>query len=111
MADTVNVTIRLDRKLKSNAEHMFKDMGMSLSTAVNIFLKQTVRQRQIPFSIDLETPRGERPPRFEKTHRAAETGHLTDILELLGPWEDSRDAETIIEDIRSSRLSKQDIVL
>jgi addiction module RelB/DinJ family antitoxin len=105
MTETVNVTIRLDRKLKSNAESMLKDMGMSLSTAVNIFLKQTVRQREIPFRIDLDSSPGERP------RTTTETEQLTDIFARLGPWEDSRDAETIIEDIRSSRVSKQDIVL
>jgi cell division septal protein FtsQ len=36
---------------------------------------------------------------------------LTDFFELYGPWEDTRDAETIISDIRNSRISKDDIIL
>jgi DNA-damage-inducible protein J len=79
MADTVNVTIRLDRKLKSNAESMFEDMGMSLSTAINIFLKQTVRQRQIPFKIEADPFWSERnQARLEASRQEAEAGHLTE---------------------------------
>jgi DNA-damage-inducible protein J len=79
MADTVNITIRLDRKLKSNAESMFEDIGMNLSTAVNIFLRQTVRQGQIPFKIEADTFWSERnQARLEESRREAETGHLTE---------------------------------
>jgi DNA-damage-inducible protein J len=78
MADTVNITIRLDRTLKSNAENMFEDMGMNLSTAINIFLKQTVRQGQIPFTVEADTFWSERnQARLEESRREAEAGHLT----------------------------------
>jgi cell division septal protein FtsQ len=36
---------------------------------------------------------------------------LTDFFELYGPWEDTRDIETIISDIRNSRISKDNIIL
>jgi hypothetical protein len=36
---------------------------------------------------------------------------LADFFRLYGPWEDTRDAETIISDIRNSRISKDDIAL
>jgi DNA-damage-inducible protein J len=55
MADTVNVTIRLDRSLKSRADQMFEDMGMNLSTAITVFLKQSVRRGQIPFRIEADS--------------------------------------------------------
>ena len=51
MADTINVTIRLDREIKERAESMFADFGMNLSTAVNIFTRQALRQGKIPFDI------------------------------------------------------------
>jgi DNA-damage-inducible protein J len=79
MADTVNVTIRLDRALKSNAESMFEDMGMNLSTAINIFLKQTARQREIPFRIEADSFWSDRnQARLESSRREAEAGHLTE---------------------------------
>ena len=51
MAETINVTIRLDREVKEQAEAMFNDFGMNLSTAFNIFARQSLRQRKIPFEI------------------------------------------------------------
>ena len=51
MADTINVTIRLDRDIKEQAEKMFNDFGMNLSTAFNIFARQALRQGKIPFEI------------------------------------------------------------
>ena len=51
MADTINVTVRLDRDVKENAEKMFYELGMNLSTAFNIFARQALRQGKIPFEI------------------------------------------------------------
>ena len=46
-----NLTVRIDSSLKDEAESLFKDLGMSLSTAFNIFLRQAVRMQAIPFSL------------------------------------------------------------
>ncbi|MCL2096381.1 MAG: type II toxin-antitoxin system RelB/DinJ family antitoxin [Oscillospiraceae bacterium] len=51
MAETINVTIRLDKDIKERAEKMFGDFGMNLSTAFNIFARQALRQGKIPFEI------------------------------------------------------------
>ena len=51
MAETINVTIRLDREVKEQAEKMFNDFGMNLSTAFNVFARQALRQGRIPFEI------------------------------------------------------------
>ena len=51
MAETINVTIRLDREVKEQAEMMFNNLGMNLSTAFNIFARQALRQGKIPFEI------------------------------------------------------------
>lgn len=51
MAETINVTIRLDREVKEQAEKMFNNFGMNLSTAFNIFARQSLRQGRIPFEI------------------------------------------------------------
>lgn len=50
MANT-NVTIRIDEDLKKQADALFDDLGMSFTTAVNIFVKQAVRENRIPFEI------------------------------------------------------------
>ena len=53
---TVNVTFRVDDELKSQAELLFSELGMSLSTAFNIFLRQSVREQQLPFRVTKNTP-------------------------------------------------------
>jgi len=51
MAST-NINIRTDTELKARAQAVFYDLGLDMSTAVNIFLKQVVYKQSIPFSID-----------------------------------------------------------
>lgn len=53
---SVNVTFCVDEELKVQADNLFEDLGMSLSTAFNIFLRQSVREQQIPFSISRNIP-------------------------------------------------------
>jgi DNA-damage-inducible protein J len=45
------VNIRIDDDLKEQADSLFEELGMNMSTAVNVFIRQTVRQRKIPFAI------------------------------------------------------------
>jgi DNA-damage-inducible protein J len=53
---TVNVTVRIDDELKKQADALFSDLGMSLSTAFTIFLRQSVREQQIPFAVSRNVP-------------------------------------------------------
>ena len=55
MADTTNLSIRIDRNLKSEADQVFNALGMNLTTAITVFVKQSVRQKKIPFEIALNT--------------------------------------------------------
>lgn len=57
--ETSNVGIRVETKLKKEAEQILDDLGMNLTTAFNVFLKQLVRQRKIPFDIALDSPNAE----------------------------------------------------
>ena len=58
-ANTTNISIRMDRKLKVQAEALFAELGMNLSTAFNIFVRQSLREGGIPFEIKLEQPNKE----------------------------------------------------
>lgn len=55
---SVNVTFCIDEDLKAQADSLFADLGMNLSTAFNIFLRQSVREQQIPFAISKNVPNG-----------------------------------------------------
>lgn len=50
---TTNITIRMDKDLKSQAEILFKDLGLTMTSAFVIFAKQAVREQKIPFEITL----------------------------------------------------------
>lgn len=47
--DTTNINIRVETDLKHDAEVLFNELGMSLSTGVKIYLKQAVREGKLPF--------------------------------------------------------------
>lgn len=53
---SVNVTFRVDDELKKQAETLFAELGMNLSTAFNVFLRQSVREQQIPFRVSAHVP-------------------------------------------------------
>jgi len=53
MAATTNLSVRIDRELKEEADQVFNALGMNLSTAITIFVRQAVRQKKIPFEIAL----------------------------------------------------------
>jgi len=55
VSDTTNLSIQIDRGLKDEADNMFNEMGMNLTTAIIIFVKQAIRQKKIPFEIALDT--------------------------------------------------------
>lgn len=69
MADTTNISIRMDVELKKQAEQLFNELGMNMTTAFNIFLRQAVRQQRIPFDVALESPNAETIAAMEEAER------------------------------------------
>lgn len=59
MAGSTNVSIRMDTDLKMQADALFGELGMNMSTAFNIFVRQAVREGRIPFEISLNQPNRE----------------------------------------------------
>lgn len=55
----VSTNINLDADLKKSAQELFADLGMDLTTAVTIFLKQAVRTQSLPFKIARQKPNAE----------------------------------------------------
>ena len=48
------ISIRVDEEIKRNAELVCKDIGMSLSIEINIYLKKLVKERRIPFEVSAD---------------------------------------------------------
>ena len=53
MAESVNVNIRMDKKVKEEADAFFNALGLNMTSAINIFVKQSLRQGKIPFELSL----------------------------------------------------------
>jgi len=51
MATTTNVSIRMDVDLKKEAEDLFSDLGLNMTSALTLFLRQAVRTQSIPFEV------------------------------------------------------------
>ena len=53
MPETTNLSIRIDRSLKDEADQLFYALGLNLTTAITMFVRQAVRQKKIPFEVAL----------------------------------------------------------
>ena len=54
--ESTNLNIRTDKAVKIAAEKIFEELGMNMTTAVNIFLRQTIRENGMPFELKLSVP-------------------------------------------------------
>lgn len=53
---TTNLNIRIDKVIKDQAEAIFNELGLNMTTAVNMFLRTAIREHGIPFELKLEVP-------------------------------------------------------
>ena len=83
----VSTSIKIDARTKKEAQELFKDMGISLTTAVNIFLKQAVREQRIPFYVG-------QPKYKEEVYQA-----MRDVEQGKNLSKSYRSAKEMIEDI------------
>ena len=56
---TTNLNIRIDEELKKQSEEIFNELGLTMSAALTVFLRQTVRSKGIPFDMRLNIPNEE----------------------------------------------------
>lgn len=55
----ISTNIKIDPVLKEQSQALFESLGLSLSAAVNLFLRQAVREQAIPFRVGQPLPNGE----------------------------------------------------
>lgn len=83
--NTTNISIRMDSDLKVQAEELFNELGMNLTTAFNIFVRQSLREGGIPFAIKTERPNKETIAAMLEAERIAKDQSVkgyTDLDEL-----------------------------
>lgn len=56
---SVNMNIRMEETTKKQAQKLFAEFGLDMTTAINIFLKQSVREQRLPFELRLNVPNAE----------------------------------------------------
>ena len=71
MATTTNLNIRIEKDIKEAAEEIFNELGLSMTTAVSMFLRQTIRTNGIPFELKLNTPNAITVAAIEEGRRIA----------------------------------------
>jgi DNA-damage-inducible protein J len=85
--ETTNINIRMEKKLKEQAENLFSELGMNMTTAFNIFVRQSVRQGKIPFEISLNTPNDETIEAIQEVQKMKKNRTLgktyTDVDEMM----------------------------
>ena len=86
--ETVNINVRVDADVKRKADHICQELGMTLSTAINIFLRQTVRSDGIPFPVQLDKPNAE---------TLAAIDDVENRRNLTGPFHDTRSLMEALE--------------
>ena len=82
---TTNISIRMDSELKAQAEALFSELGMNLTTAFNIFVRQSLREGGIPFEISIKQPNKETIEAMLEAERIAKDPSVkgyTDLDEL-----------------------------
>ena len=84
MAQT-NISIRIDEELKKQFEKFCSDIGMTMTTAFNIFVKKAVKEQKIPFEITADPfYSAANMERLEKAVKDIEEGKTTvhDLIEV-----------------------------
>ena len=88
---TTNVNIRMNTELKKQAEALFGELGMNLTTAFNIFIRQSLRQGGIPFTVSLNEPNKETIDAILEAKRISKDGNVKGY----------RDLETLFKDLNA----------
>ena len=65
----VNVTIRMDSEIKHQADELFADLGLTMSSAVTVFIRQAIREQAVPFYISRDVPNSETIQAIEEVQR------------------------------------------
>ena len=97
MMSTRNITFRLDETLKKQAEIIYEGMGLNMSSALQLFVTQTVSRGSIPFTIEADKSSKYRAyvlRELADSKKEALDPHtvLEDHEDFMGEWEAKREA-------------------
>lgn len=67
--DNLQLNIKIDPQIQRQAQQIFDELGLDMSTAVNIFLRQSIRKNGLPFDVSLDAPNAETLQAFAEGDR------------------------------------------
>ena len=73
---TTNLNIRTDKDIKEQADRIFSELGLNMTTAINMFLRTAIRENGIPFSLKLDTPNEMTAAAIEEGRRIASDNNI-----------------------------------
>lgn len=80
----VSTNIKIDQDLKQESQALFESFGLSLSAAINMFLRQSVREQAIPFRIGNPVPNSETLKAIEDARKGIGLSRgFTSVAELM----------------------------
>ena len=88
--NTINISIRMDSELKKQADLLLEELGMNITTAFNIFVRQALREGKIPFDISINNPNKRTVAAMIEAERIAKDPSIkgyTDMDELFADLE------------------------
>lgn len=86
MAATTNFSVRIDSDIKNQCEALYGELGINLTTAINVFLRQSLRVGGFPFDVRLDQPNKETIAAMLEAERIARdpnVKHYSDVEEAL----------------------------
>ena len=79
---TTNISIRMDSDVKARADDLFAEIGMNLTTAFNIFVRQSLREGGIPFEVKVGQPSKETIAAMVEAERIAKDPSVKGYTDL-----------------------------
>ncbi|KAB8290582.1 type II toxin-antitoxin system RelB/DinJ family antitoxin [Bifidobacterium avesanii] len=83
MADMTTITFRTDSQVKQRAKELYESMGLDLSTALNMFLRQSVVDNGMPFRATRENPANILARAQADAHEGESFGSVDDLMKDL----------------------------
>ena len=74
---TTNLNIRTDKEIKEAAEKIYSSLGLNMTTAINMFLRASIRESGIPFGLKLDIPSDETIKDIEEGRMIAKDKNVT----------------------------------
>lgn len=71
MSSTTNFSVRMDSEVKKQCEALYGELGVNLTTAINVFLRQSLRVGGFPFDVRIEQPNRETVAAMREAERLA----------------------------------------